>query len=98
MHASSAGGRSWRCPGSRETGAAESGATSETRNHEDAKTRGTRQVFFVLSRLGNRPLHHFKAVHESGFSVSRWRNSAITMASPTAASAAATVMTKKTMI
>src|SRR5947199_6704409 len=45
-----------------------------------------------------RSVHHFSVVNESGFSDSRCRNNAITIARPTAASAAATVMTKKTMI
>ena len=42
--------------------------------------------------------HHFSDVNASGFSDSRWRNSAMTIARPTAASAAATVMTKNMMI
>ena len=42
--------------------------------------------------------YHFRLVNASGLSVSLWRKSAMMIASPTAASAAATVMTKKTMI
>src|SRR5262249_12636257 len=42
--------------------------------------------------------HHFSDVNASGLSDSRWRNRPITTASPTAASAAATVMTKNVMI
>ncbi len=42
--------------------------------------------------------HHFNDVSESGLSDSRWRKSAMISARPTAASAAATVITKKTMI
>ena len=49
-----------------------------------------------MHRLAER--HHFSAVNESGLSDSRWRNSAMTIARPTAASAAATVITKNTMI
>ncbi len=42
--------------------------------------------------------HHFSDVKLSGLSESLCRKSAITIARPTAASAAATVMTKNTMI
>ena len=42
--------------------------------------------------------HHFSDVNASGFSDSRCRKSAMTSARPTAASAAATVMTKNVMI
>src|ERR1043166_3602041 len=42
--------------------------------------------------------HHFNSVNESGFSDSRCRNRLMTIARPTAASAAATVITKNTMI
>src|SRR6185436_9526274 len=42
--------------------------------------------------------HHFNSVNESGFSDSRCLNRLMTIARPTAASAAATVMTKNTMI
>ena len=45
-----------------------------------------------------RAAHHFSSVNDSGFSDSRWRNRLITIARPTAASAAATVITKNTMI
>ena len=44
------------------------------------------------------PVTTSSAVNASGFSVSRWRKSEITSARPTAASAAATVMTKNVMI
>ena len=43
-------------------------------------------------------LYHFNWVNMSGLSDSRCRNSAMTIARPIAASAAATVMTKNTMI
>ena len=42
--------------------------------------------------------HHLSDVNASGLSVSRCRKSAMTSARPTAASAAATVMTKNVMI
>src|SRR5437762_2812952 len=42
--------------------------------------------------------HHFNSVKASGLSDSRWRKRPMTIAKPTAASAAATVMTKNVMI
>src|SRR6185503_7466972 len=66
-----------------------SNATTKGRNHS---------IVFVLPCCGRHRVHHFSAVKESGLSDGRCRNRLITIARPTAASAAATVITKKTMI
>ena len=78
------------------------GATARHKGHEDTKTTKTFGSSclcdFVLRASA---VHHplpLKLVKASGLSVSRCRNSAITSARPTAASAAATVITKNVMI
>ena len=90
-----------------EESAAATSALCETghgRRHEDHKDHKFFVVFAIFVAFVPQPSavyqphYHFNIVKASGLSVSRCRKSAMTSARPTAASAAATVMTKNTMI
>ena len=82
-----------RKPTNGRSGISSSMQQMQPRRHEDTKT-----VIFVPSCFVAIVLTISTLVNESGLSDSRCRNSAMTIARPTAASAAATVITKNTMI
>src|SRR5258708_36641890 len=82
------------------------GPTASAQRHQDTKAQ--KQILFeslclaafvYLPRARSSPdPYHLSKVNASGLNVSRCRKMAMTSARPTAASAAATVMTKNTMI